>query len=382
MVSTLTIFILDASTARTGSLVCAISIAKAINNIEDVVLVVPNNAQLNNEDRQQFTRIVHLPLAVLNKSLKSICLYGIRLLVSSWKLRGILYRSQNNILIVNDFYLMEGAVVRAFGFTGHIYTWIRIDPSRYGFIGKIWMAFARWSSTRMVVVSKFIRNIVRYEDANVLYDSVSEKFLQLKQPSLVENLHFVYIGNYITGKGQDIALSAFSKLVIKWPESSLSFYGGTMNLSKNLIYKNDLKEQARSLGIEKSVLFNDFATDPASALSGKFAALNLSNSESFSMTVLEAAAAGLPVISTRSGGPQEIINDGIEGLLIPIADVSACEAAMSLLCSNRELARKMGQAGRLRVKEHFSNEAFRGRLMNLLALDEVSLKNTKYKKFK
>jgi glycosyltransferase involved in cell wall biosynthesis len=74
----------------------------------------------------------------------------------------------------------------------------------------------------------------------------------------------------------------------------------------------------------------------------------------------------LPVIATRSGGPEEIVEDGCTGLMIPVGDAEACAAAMRTLCQNPSLAARMGQAGRQRVMKVFAPDAFAARLRAIL----------------
>lgn len=73
-------------------------------------------------------------------------------------------------------------------------------------------------------------------------------------------------------------------------------------------------------------------------------------------TVLEAMAAGLPVIATAVGGTPEVVLDGVTGLLVPPRDPHALAEAITRLLDLPDLRRRMGQAGRKRVERHFSIE--------------------------
>lgn len=139
-----------------------------------------------------------------------------------------------------------------------------------------------------------------------------------------------------------------------------------MGLDRNRAYRPALEARAAALGIADAVTFGEFAAEPRVVLEGAFAALNLSRSESFSRTVLEASACGLPVIATRSGGPAEIVVDGETGFLIPVNDVEACAAAMRVLCNDPARAARMGAAGRIRVVESFSPQVFAHQLRSLV----------------
>jgi glycosyltransferase involved in cell wall biosynthesis len=71
-------------------------------------------------------------------------------------------------------------------------------------------------------------------------------------------------------------------------------------------------------------------------------------------TVLEAMAAGLPVVATGVGGTPEVVVDGITGLLVPPRDPDALAQAITRLLHDPDLRLQMGQAGRERVASHFT----------------------------
>jgi glycosyltransferase involved in cell wall biosynthesis len=75
--------------------------------------------------------------------------------------------------------------------------------------------------------------------------------------------------------------------------------------------------------------------------------------EPFGIPLIEAMAAGLPVIATRAGAFPEIVEDGITGLLVERGDVAGLAAALDRLLGDPELRRRMGGAGRQRVRERF-----------------------------
>jgi glycosyltransferase involved in cell wall biosynthesis len=79
-------------------------------------------------------------------------------------------------------------------------------------------------------------------------------------------------------------------------------------------------------------------------------------------TVNEAAACGLPVITTREAG--DVVNDGVEGVIIPPNDVEALMAAILHLYEHPEIVERMSVAARRRVVEHFTWEHCRERLLS------------------
>jgi glycosyltransferase involved in cell wall biosynthesis len=80
--------------------------------------------------------------------------------------------------------------------------------------------------------------------------------------------------------------------------------------------------------------------------------------EAFSLTLLEAAAAGKPLIATRCGGPEEIILDGETGFLVKIKSPGSLANAIIKVISNPKLAQSMGKSGQNRVSELFTLERY------------------------
>ena len=83
-----------------------------------------------------------------------------------------------------------------------------------------------------------------------------------------------------------------------------------------------------------------------------------SRSEGFPMSVLEAMAAGLPVIASAVGGVPEAVLDGETGMLVPPGDAGALAGAIVRLLADGRLRREMGSAGRARAAAHFGLERF------------------------
>jgi glycosyltransferase involved in cell wall biosynthesis len=81
---------------------------------------------------------------------------------------------------------------------------------------------------------------------------------------------------------------------------------------------------------------------------------SLAYMESFGMVLIEAMACRTPVIGTYIGGIPEVINDGIDGFLVPPNDSEALALAISKVVSDKELASRMGQSGEAKVREKFT----------------------------
>ncbi len=133
-----------------------------------------------------------------------------------------------------------------------------------------------------------------------------------------------------------------------------------------------LRALARDLQLGERVRF--LGTVPDRDLAGLYqhaSALVLpavNRAEAFGLVQLEAMASGTPVVSTRLGtGVDEVNQDGVTGLTVPVAEPRALAEAVARLVADPALANRLGAAGQARASEHFALEAVLDRLEALYA---------------
>jgi glycosyltransferase involved in cell wall biosynthesis len=177
---------------------------------------------------------------------------------------------------------------------------------------------------------------------------------------------FLYLANYTKGKGQEYAIYAFMKALQKNPNIRLDFFGGDFGLEKNRVFRMELEQMVVIAGLNDVIKFYDFVQDIEDVIKDHSVLLNFSISESFSMTCAEASFYGRPVIATRCGGPEEIIENRVSGLLVPVGDISAMADAMISLSLDRGAAMQMGVAGSRRIRQMFSVVAYKNHFLNAL----------------
>jgi glycosyltransferase involved in cell wall biosynthesis len=78
--------------------------------------------------------------------------------------------------------------------------------------------------------------------------------------------------------------------------------------------------------------------------------------EGVPLALLEAAACGRPIVSTNTPGCREVVQDGVNGILVPRSDSRALADALERLALDKELRVRMGREGRLRVERFFTKE--------------------------
>jgi len=118
--------------------------------------------------------------------------------------------------------------------------------------------------------------------------------------------------------------------------------------------RSSLEVQVQELGLTDRIKFLGHRTDIRDLLASCDVFVLPSLYEGLPLSILEAMAAGKPVIATQVGGTPEVVIDGETGLLVPPSDSAALAAAIRSVVSNREFAHRLGLAGQIRVVREFS----------------------------
>jgi glycosyltransferase involved in cell wall biosynthesis len=118
----------------------------------------------------------------------------------------------------------------------------------------------------------------------------------------------------------------------------------------------ELERRAGELGLAGRVIFTGVRQDVNELLREIDVNVLPSLTEGLSNSLLEAMAAGLPVVATRVGGNPELVVDGEHGLLVPPEDAGALAAAIGRLLDDEALRARLGREARRRVESEFSVE--------------------------
>lgn len=157
------------------------------------------------------------------------------------------------------------------------------------------------------------------------------------------------VGNLKPAKGYPTMLDAIGILTRKGMSVHLIVAGRAM---EPLL--SELVDQARSLGIESRIHFLGHVSDVRSVLRSSDLLLSTSVTEGFSLAIVEAHATGLPVVATRSGGPESVVIDGQNGFLVDVGDARAVADRVEVLCRDPALRRSFGAVGQMHARRNYS----------------------------
>lgn len=166
------------------------------------------------------------------------------------------------------------------------------------------------------------------------------------------------IGNIRRVKGHDILIKAAALIVPRFPTVSFTIAGDVLEAD----YFLELQTLVRDLNLSDHFHFVGGITNLGEHLSMADIFVLPSRSEGFSNAIVEAMAAGLPVVATSVGGNGEAVKDGVTGILVPPEDPAALSAAITRLLSDPSQARAMGIAGKAFAAENLTTEAMMNRI--------------------
>ncbi|MBS0334984.1 MAG: glycosyltransferase [Proteobacteria bacterium] len=164
------------------------------------------------------------------------------------------------------------------------------------------------------------------------------------------------MGRLHEAKAHDVSLQALARL----PEAYLWIAGVGPEETK-------LRALAEALGVAERVRFLGWRNDPSALYRAADLCVFPSRYEPLGNVVIQAWAHGLPVIAAASQGPRALIDDGRDGLLIPIDEPDALAEAVRALMADPKRAKALAQRGRGRVAAEFSEAAVVGQWKTLFA---------------
>lgn len=189
-----------------------------------------------------------------------------------------------------------------------------------------------------------------------------------QQFGLTDKRIILSVGRLVERKGHDVVLKALPQVLQEIPEAHYLIVGSGTNETK-------LKILAKNLHVENNVTFvgqiQDDELGAFYAASDVFVMISREipekgDMEGFGIVYLEANSFGKPVIAGRSGGVEDAVIDGINGLLVDPNNPDQVSGAIIEILSNPALAQKLGDTGRTRTVNDFSSETCAQNLLKIL----------------
>lgn len=163
--------------------------------------------------------------------------------------------------------------------------------------------------------------------------------------SFAQARRVVFIGRHAPVKGLDVLLQAWARAE-RPPAARLVLAGDGPQTA-------ELRRMAQQLGIAGSVEFPGMLDDVAPLLRRADIYVQPSHQEGLSNAVLEAMSAGLPIVASRVSGNEDLIDDGVTGLLVPPGDPQALALAIERLIASQSLRADLGLAAARKVQARY-----------------------------
>lgn len=244
---------------------------------------------------------------------------------------------------------------------------------RYNGAGPLWKRYVRTHLGRasaMICLTpywkEFFDSLELPIRTEVIYNPVSPDFIHAldqvraagarNERQEAKQVHILYVGAICEPKGVPELLLACEELMERVPGAILTLVGGPQypgHYERIQALYQTLKHADRMRFVGPL-----FGEDLARAYADADVFVLPSHSEGLPMVLLEAMAAGLPIVSTAVGGIPDVIAEGRNGLLVPPRDGKALLGALERIVESGDLRARMGEVNECDAREKYSAEAF------------------------
>lgn len=232
----------------------------------------------------------------------------------------------------------------------------RFKRLQYGRTG-IWkIADELRSRNDLRVVSKFDRFVVLTQEDKGYWGELDNiqvipnvRSFEMEQPAELEAKKVIAVGRYCYQKALDKLISAWSIVCHEVDDWKLHLVGDGED-------REQLMRQIEELGLAEKVVLGRAETDMKSVYSNASVLALSSRYEGLPMVLLEAQAAGMPVVSFACKcGPKDVLTDGVDGVLVKEGDIEGLAMGLLRLIKDSQLRKQMGAAA-YKNSERFSEE--------------------------
>ncbi len=217
---------------------------------------------------------------------------------------------------------------------------------------------------RVIAVSQAVADVLRAQrlfgedKIVVIHNGIDvDRFVRGREADLIkedQNLRVGMIGHLAPIKGQEDFIRAAA--IVCRQRDDVEFVIAGEDKSRRGEHRRSIERLIAELDLEPHVSLIGWVDDVAKLLPNFDLFVSPSRSEPFGLSIVEAMAAGVPVIATASEGAREIIDDQQTGRLVPIGNSEALAKAISGLLADSELRERLTAEAQCRVRERFSLE--------------------------
>src|SRR3989338_270594 len=161
------------------------------------------------------------------------------------------------------------------------------------------------------------------------------------------NLIITFTGRLVWYKGQDYLIKAFSSILAKYPNAKLLLVGEGKN-------RKNLEQLVYKLNLNNKIIFLGSRNDIPQILKATDIFVSPSLRDGMPGVIMEAMAAGLPVIATNADGSKDLIKNYENGIFIPIKDNDVITEKVIELIENKKLAQKLAKNARKTIARDFT----------------------------
>lgn len=276
----------------------------------------------------------------------------------AWRLRRLLRRERPDLLHSHS---RRGADLLG-GFAARLAGVPAVVSRRVDHPEPRWLAHARYAGyARIVAISQAVAAALEASGVDprrivIIRSAVdAERFAETAHRTRLSRdfgmteggIAIAAVGQLIPRKGHRYLLEAMARLEGRVPRAHVVVFGqGSLH--------GELQAQAAALGLGSRITFAGFRPDLGDVLGAFDLLVHPALREGLGVAMLEAAAAGVPVVAFDAAGAREAVRHGETGLLVPPRDAAALADAIARLAGDENLRNRLGAAGRERMRREFS----------------------------
>jgi glycosyltransferase involved in cell wall biosynthesis len=210
------------------------------------------------------------------------------------------------------------------------------DSRLMRFLAKFMFGFADGVILQTKQAKKFFPKVVR-KKAVIMSNPLNPEFLNKRYKGEKDDV-IVSVGRLDENKNQAMLIHAFARIASEYPMTNLVIYGDGS-------CRQDLEELIKEKNLSDRITLAGVVTDVAQHIQKARIFALTSNTEGMPNSLMEAMALGLAVVSTDCpcGGPATLINNGVNGLLVPVGNAYALADAFRCILSDSEFEKSLGE---------------------------------------